>query len=631
MIHLGGQPTLRKIKDTDDPYVTDNGNYIVDVKWPSGIDDPQKLAASLDMLPGVKAHGLFLGMADQVVVASPKGTTTIGKTDAIPESLYVTPPQAAEVRPASDVISELIEASKTAPPYVQEWIKGPLTKQAAVVDASVTMMNARKRIADAQARGEDPLPPFNRDHLPKTEEEALSELMNRMSLTAAEQATVRRGVDALLAGGLPPMMREPIGGHSSVYPETFRTQMAITDPGLDHVSQTLANPRLLDGNWIHMEIIDRDTDNTAPYGNPGFKSLALVRMLLGNDAPSTAFFGRPNYIASTLSDTVPGMSTVEAAMKFNLPTAANWMANAARSVLNMGYSEAKFCMDGLTPENVKTLGKAVHAQANLQEGEYISAAFNLNSLLKDFSLVPADAPQISGAPTPHQRGLMLQGAQRAIDEAKEGGFKKVTVDSASMTPPSYPLIEFFSVDNLFKWAHHAHELGLETYGSGGMRDYHFPLLQLAGLDGVGVGFSIHDAPTASAPGKAGRLRTDKVESEVQLRNAAEKAPVGRAATLMRMLDEKKSDGTITPEQEKLRTEVFNFIDTLAQRIDVELDGLKKVRDDANKGATADAQAAAKKVFENGFAMLIQTALADVVHAAQANELLAQGAKLGVNA
>src|SRR6185436_2642653 len=113
--------------------------------------------------------------------------------------------------------------------------------------------------------------------------------------------------------------------------------------------------------------------------------------------------------------------------------------------------------------------------------------------LKDFSLRPADAPPITGAPTPEERGLMLKGALQSIDAAKEGGFKKVTVDSASMTPPSYPLIEYFSVENLFTWAHHAHEQGLETYGSGGMRDYHFPLLQLVGLDGVGVGFSIHEA------------------------------------------------------------------------------------------------------------------------------------------
>src|SRR6185436_9017141 len=142
-----------------------------------------------------------------------------------------------------------------------------------------------------------------------------------------------------------------------------------------------------------------------------------------------------------------GMDTATAGLKFNLPTAANTMANMARNALNMGASEAKFGMDGLSPEEVITLGKAVHSQAMLQEGEYISAAFNLGNVLKDFGLRPADAPPITGAPTAEERGLMLKGSLQSIDAAKEGGFKKVTVDSASMTPPSYPLIEYFSAEN----------------------------------------------------------------------------------------------------------------------------------------------------------------------------------------
>src|SRR6185295_10116886 len=147
----------------------------------------------------------------------------------------------------------------------------------------------------------------------------------------------------------------------------FRTQMAITDPGMDHMAMTLADPQLLDGNFVHMEIIDRDTEHMAPYSNPGPKTIATIRLLLGTDAPSTVFFGRPNYIASTLQDTVPGMDTATAGLKFNLPTAANTMANMARNALNMGASEAKFGMDGLSPEEVITLGKAVHSQAMLQE------------------------------------------------------------------------------------------------------------------------------------------------------------------------------------------------------------------------------------------------------------------------
>lgn len=633
---LGGEPALRKDKDSGKPYVTDNGNYIVDVKWPKGIDNPQQLAKTLDGTAGVKAHGLFLGMADQVIVASQKGIKTINKTEEIPPELLVKPAAAADAtRPAAELTSKLAEAAQGMPPMVKKWIEETLTKQAAVVDASLVMQRARERVT----KGETQLPPLDRANLPQTEDQAVELTMNRLGLTAAEKATVQKGMQALLEGGLPPAsFREPIGGHSTKYGETFRTQMAITDPGMDHLGMTLADPKLLDGNFVHMEIIDRDTEHMAPYSNPGFKTLAMVRMLLGNDAPSTAFFGRPNYIASTLQDTVPGLDTASAGIKYNLPTAANWMSNAARSVLNMGYSEAKFGMDGLSPDEVKTLGKAVHAQANLQEGEYISAAFNLNAVLKDFGLVPADAPQISGAPTNEQRGLMLKGALESIDAAKEGGFKKVTVDSASMKPPSYPLIEYFSVENLLTWAHHAHETGLETYGSGGMRDYHFPLLQFVGLDGVGVGFSIHEAPKAETPGKAGRLTPEKVASEVELRNAAEKAPVGRLSVMLRMLDERASDGSIDPRQRALRDEAFSFMKNLAHGIDAKLDELKSARDsataaaaklpDAEKKAAADA---AKKTFEDGFKALIQSSLNDPNNASAAGALLRQGESVGVAA
>jgi ribose 5-phosphate isomerase A len=639
---LGGEPVLRPDPDTGEPYVTDNGNYIVSVHWPHGIDHPKELAHTLDQMKGVKAHGLFLGMADEVVVASSKGIRRLKKTDRKVADLFSRKAPVAvapeSLRDRHVLAKRVRHAEVTGTPLLEGWLEDVLPRQAAVVAAATTMMAARKRIADAQAKGENPLPPIDREHLPQSEEEAVELLMHRVGLTAAERRVVKKGLDALARGGLPPPVREPIGGHSSFYSETFRTQMAITDPGIDHLAMTLADPRMLEGNFVHMEIIDRDTEHMAPYSNPGPKTLALVRMMLGTDAPSTVFFGRPNYIASTLQDTVPGFDTASAGLKFNLPTAANWMANAARAALNIGYSEAKFGMDGLSPEEVVILGQAVHSQANLQEGEYISAAFNLNAVLKDFNLVPEDAPQISGAPSPEQRGKMLVGALQSIDAARQGGFRKVTVDSASMKPPSYPLIEYFSAENLMRWAHHAHELGLETYGSGGMRDYHFPLLQLCGLDGVGVGFSIHEPPDPKTPGKAGRLLPEKVLSEVEMRDAAEKTPVGRAAVLMRMLDEKKFDGTLTVRQAALREDTFEWMTGLAHEIDKRLDLLKAARDSAVTAAAAmsatdkkAAEGAAKQAFEEGFKALIDGSLHDAGTSAAAKKLLERGLRLEVKA
>jgi len=56
-----------------EPVVTDNGNLLVDGDY-ANIDDPEGLSARLDAIPGVIGHGLFLGMADLVIVGHIDGT-----------------------------------------------------------------------------------------------------------------------------------------------------------------------------------------------------------------------------------------------------------------------------------------------------------------------------------------------------------------------------------------------------------------------------------------------------------------------------------------------------------------------------------------------------------------------------
>jgi ribose 5-phosphate isomerase A len=68
---LGGEPTLRDAKRKSGPVVTDNGNLVIDCAF-GVIDAPGELARDIDAIPGVLAHGLFVGMADEIHV----GTTT---------------------------------------------------------------------------------------------------------------------------------------------------------------------------------------------------------------------------------------------------------------------------------------------------------------------------------------------------------------------------------------------------------------------------------------------------------------------------------------------------------------------------------------------------------------------------
>jgi ribose 5-phosphate isomerase A len=55
------------------PFITDNGNYILDCTFPTGISDPQTIATQLKARTGVVEHGLFLGLADEVIIAEPAG------------------------------------------------------------------------------------------------------------------------------------------------------------------------------------------------------------------------------------------------------------------------------------------------------------------------------------------------------------------------------------------------------------------------------------------------------------------------------------------------------------------------------------------------------------------------------
>jgi ribose 5-phosphate isomerase A len=73
----GGVVTLRLKAGV--PFITDEGNYILDCRYNPAIVDPANLATAIKVIPGVVEHGLFLGMAQRVVVASPDGVQVLEK------------------------------------------------------------------------------------------------------------------------------------------------------------------------------------------------------------------------------------------------------------------------------------------------------------------------------------------------------------------------------------------------------------------------------------------------------------------------------------------------------------------------------------------------------------------------
>lgn len=53
--------------------VTDNGNYLIDLNFKVGVDAPGVLHEALARRAGIIETGLFLGMADRVIVGTAEG------------------------------------------------------------------------------------------------------------------------------------------------------------------------------------------------------------------------------------------------------------------------------------------------------------------------------------------------------------------------------------------------------------------------------------------------------------------------------------------------------------------------------------------------------------------------------
>ncbi|MEQ8384757.1 MAG: ribose-5-phosphate isomerase RpiA [Coleofasciculus sp. A1-SPW-01] len=68
---LGGKPELRMGVKKAGPVVTDQGNMVIDVTFDS-IDNPGELEKTINNIPGVLENGLFVGVANVVLVGEVK-------------------------------------------------------------------------------------------------------------------------------------------------------------------------------------------------------------------------------------------------------------------------------------------------------------------------------------------------------------------------------------------------------------------------------------------------------------------------------------------------------------------------------------------------------------------------------
>lgn len=76
---LGGTPVVRA--GGGGPYLTDNGNEILDVHFDDGIEDPAGLERALDEIPGVVESGLFVGLSHVLVIGHDDGSADVRRRD----------------------------------------------------------------------------------------------------------------------------------------------------------------------------------------------------------------------------------------------------------------------------------------------------------------------------------------------------------------------------------------------------------------------------------------------------------------------------------------------------------------------------------------------------------------------
>ncbi len=72
---VSGQMVVRQGSDGH-VFVTDGGHWIVDAHL-GRIADPPRLARSLNAIPGVVEHGLFIGLVGMAMLAGPKGIRVV--------------------------------------------------------------------------------------------------------------------------------------------------------------------------------------------------------------------------------------------------------------------------------------------------------------------------------------------------------------------------------------------------------------------------------------------------------------------------------------------------------------------------------------------------------------------------
>lgn len=353
---------------------------------------------------------------------------------------------------------------------------------------------------------------------------AASARRDNRRLTGHERTALAAGYHAIELGAAMP--RAFLAIATSGF-RAHQTSLSLADPGDGHMSVTCLSEALLDGTIVHVEHIDRsesnDRESVEAYRLPSFVNASRVRLQAGVAAPCTAYIGRALFENGVVP--ADGQSALLAReFERDILKSAHMTSGACTAMFATGIADCKVAMERMTATQLIQFMRAVAGNVIRDVSrQFLSAAFNINVPILD----DRDSTRVQWVTG------KFSIASLAIDLAIAGQFEKVTWDGASNLAKSDPIIREFSHAQWTTLIHRAHENGLETYVSAGMDVSHMPECVHAGVDGVGIGTSLH---YRKAGRPMGQLKPDAIQDVLRARDAAAASVPGQAATLLAGLD-----------------------------------------------------------------------------------------------
>jgi hypothetical protein len=327
-----------------------------------------------------------------------------------------------------------------------------------------------------------------------------------------------------------------------------QTNLSVANPGEGHIRVTCSDSSLLAGTFVHIEHIDRggerDREKLEPYRLPAAVTAARVRLHVGASAPCTAYIGRPVFESGDVERDL--LKSVHMSASSCSAMFANGVADCKLGIERMTASQAIRFMRGVSGNVLRDPTR-----------QYLSAAFNVNLSLVDdragSQLIVSDRYAL---------------ARLGIEIAVEGGVEKVAWDGSSNQEPSIPIVEQLPYEQLLELVHIAHERGLETYISAGLQPHHMRLCTYLGVDGVGIGTSLHDFDQVS--GLRGQLKAERIREVLYVRDAASVESLGRGAQMLAKLDRMYFEGTLPLALDSKRQQLYELMQGRRESLVAEL-------------------------------------------------------------